>query len=77
MAITGNGNASKEQVEGMLQNLVWFKEFPTKYLDASDGLAVAVCHHFNMGNVFLTKLYRWGKFLKQNPDRIGNFFFLN
>lgn len=51
MAITGNGNASKEQVAGMLQNLLKLKEFPTKYLDASDGLAVAVCHHFNSGNL--------------------------
>ena len=49
MAITGNGNASKEQVAGMLQNLLTMKEFPTKYLDASDGLAVAVCHSFNLG----------------------------
>src|SRR5690606_24369636 len=40
MAITGNGNASKEQVAGMLQNLLNLKEFPTKYLDATDGLAV-------------------------------------
>ena len=48
MAITGNGNASKEQVAGMLQNLLEMKEFPTKYLDASDGLAVAVCHSFNL-----------------------------
>jgi len=71
MAITGNGNASKEQVAGMLQNLLGLKEFPTKYLDASDGLAVAVCHHFNMGNVAFDKNYTgWASFLKQNPDRI-------
>ena len=71
MAITGNGNASKEQVAGMLQNLLGLKEFPTKYLDASDGLAVAVCHHFNMGNVASDKNYTgWASFLKQNPDRI-------
>ena len=71
MAITGNGNASKEQVAGMLQNLLNLKEFPTKYLDASDGLAVAVCHHFNSGTIADTKSYsRWESFLKQNPDRL-------
>jgi crossover junction endodeoxyribonuclease RuvC len=71
MAITGNGNASKEQVAGMLQNLLNLKEFPTKYLDASDGLAVAVCHHFNSGTIMDTKSYSgWESFLKQNPDRL-------
>ena len=71
MAITGNGNASKEQVAGMLQNLLAMKEFPTKYLDASDGLAVAVCHHFNSGSLSTDKSYSgWDSFLKQNPDRI-------
>ena len=71
MAITGNGNASKEQVAGMLQNLLKLKEFPTKYLDASDGLAVAVCHHFNSGTIADTKSYTgWESFLKQNPGRL-------
>lgn len=71
MAITGNGNASKEQVAGMLKNLLNLKEFPTKYLDASDGLAVAVCHHFNSGTISGTKSFSgWESFLKQNPDRL-------
>lgn len=71
MAITGNGNASKEQVAGMLQNLLNLKNFPTKYLDASDGLAVAVCHHFNSGGVSAEKSYSgWAGFLQQNPDRL-------
>lgn len=70
MAITGNGNASKEQVAGMLKNLLNLKEFPTKSLDASDGLAVAVCHHFNSGNITAEKSYTgWDAFLKQNPER--------
>jgi crossover junction endodeoxyribonuclease RuvC len=72
MAITGNGNASKEQVAGMLQNLLKLTEFPTKYLDASDGLAVAVCHHFNSGSFVREKSYSgWASFLKQNPERLG------
>ena len=71
MAITGNGNTSKEQAAGMLKTLLNLKEFPTKYLDASDGLAVAVCHHFNSGNLVSDKNYSgWDSFLKQNPDRI-------
>ncbi|MFN6013286.1 MAG: crossover junction endodeoxyribonuclease RuvC, partial [Flavobacteriales bacterium] len=47
-SITGNGNASKEQVAAMLQKLLNFQDMP-KYLDATDGLAVAVCHHFSKG----------------------------
>ena len=50
MAITGNGNASKEQVAKMLQNLLAIKELP-KNLDSTDGLAAAVCHHFNKNHV--------------------------
>jgi len=71
MAITGNGNASKEQVAAMLKNLLGLKEFPTKYLDASDGLAVAVCHYFNSNKAEKSASYSsWDSFIKQNPDRI-------
>lgn len=72
MAITGNGNASKEQVAAMLKNLLHLKEFPTKYLDASDGLAVAVCHYFNSKNIQNDKksYSGWESFINQNPDRI-------
>ncbi|MXV37394.1 crossover junction endodeoxyribonuclease RuvC [Flavobacteriaceae bacterium Ap0902] len=69
MAITGNGNASKEQVAGMLQNLLKIKELPTN-LDATDGLAAAVCHHFNSGKITHGKSYTgWDAFVKQNPKR--------
>ena len=47
MSITGNGNASKEQVAKMLQNIFNFKKIP-KNLDSTDGLAVAVCHYYNL-----------------------------
>lgn len=47
-SVVGNGNASKEQVALMLQKLLSFPDMP-KYLDATDGLAVAVCHHFSKG----------------------------
>ena len=44
-SVTGSGNASKEQVAAMLKTLLNFKETP-EFLDATDGLAAAVCHHF-------------------------------
>lgn len=44
-SVTGNGNASKEQVAAMLKTLLKFDETP-HFLDATDGLAVAVCHAF-------------------------------
>lgn len=69
-AITGNGNASKEQVATMLQTLLQFKEMP-KYLDATDGLGVAVCHHFSkgIGEHNKTGAKNWASFVKNNPER--------
>lgn len=70
MAITGNGNASKEQVAKMLQQLLRFKELP-KNLDATDGLAVAVCHYFNGGKPEKSTNYSsWESFVKQNEKRV-------
>ena len=70
MAITGNGNASKEQVAKMLQSLLNLKELP-KNLDSTDGLAAAVCHFYNSGRVQIGKSYTgWSAFVKQNKGRI-------
>ena len=70
MAITGNGNASKEQVAKMLQSLLKLKTIP-KNLDATDGLAAAVCHFYNMGKVSVGKNYTgWASFVKQNKNRV-------
>lgn len=70
MAITGNGNASKEQVAKMLQNLLKIKVLP-KNLDATDGLAAAVCHFYNSGKITSGKNYTgWSAFVKQNGDRV-------
>jgi crossover junction endodeoxyribonuclease RuvC len=67
-AVTGNGNASKEQVAAMLARLLNFKEHEG-LLDATDALGVALCHHLNRGDN--TKSSKgWGNFLKENPDRI-------
>lgn len=70
MAITGNGNASKEQVAKMLQSTLKLKELP-KNLDSTDGLAAAVCHFYNMGKTSVGKSYSgWEAFVKQNEGRI-------
>lgn len=70
MAITGNGNASKEQVARMLQSVLKLKSLP-KNLDSTDGLAAAVCHFYNEGRVEVGKSYTgWEAFVKQNPDKI-------
>jgi len=70
MAITGNGNASKEQVAKMLQSLLNLKSLP-KNLDATDGLAAAVCHFYNSGKVTVGKSYSgWSAFVKQNEGRV-------
>jgi crossover junction endodeoxyribonuclease RuvC len=70
MAITGNGNASKEQVAKMLQKLLKIKTLP-KNLDATDGLAAAVCHYYNKDRISIGKSYSgWGAFVSQNPKKV-------
>ncbi len=70
MAITGNGNASKEQVAKMLQNLLSIKELP-KNLDSTDGLAAAVCHFYNSKTIESKNKYSgWSSFVKNNPTRL-------
>ncbi|HEU0126619.1 MAG TPA: crossover junction endodeoxyribonuclease RuvC, partial [Flavobacterium sp.] len=54
----------------MLQQLLGLKELPQN-LDSTDGLAAAVCHHFNSGKVVAGKSYSgWDAFVKQNEDRV-------
>lgn len=67
-SVTGNGNASKEQVAAMIQRLLDIKEAP-KLLDATDALAVALCHHYQGGNA-VPKSKSWGAFLTENPNRV-------
>lgn len=71
-SITGNGNADKEQVWKMLQRLLSLKEEP-QYFDATDALAVAVCHHFQDRPAMKTagRLKGWEEFLTKNPSRIN------
>jgi crossover junction endodeoxyribonuclease RuvC len=67
-SVTGNGNASKEQVAKMLMTLLAIKEMP-KLLDATDALAVALCHHFQKG-VTRSESKSWESFIRSNPARV-------
>lgn len=72
-SITGNGNADKDQVWSMLQRILTIKETP-EYLDASDALAVAICHHYQTNSLLPAtaagKSKGWEDFLRQNSHRI-------
>ena len=83
-SITGNGNADKEQVWKMLQRILLsmgtgrIYEKP-KHYDATDALAVAICHHFQSNDVAKSngikkkkgnKKISWGEFIKQHPDKL-------
>lgn len=71
-SITGNGNASKEQVSGMLNNILKQK-IESKYLDATDALAAAVCYFNQKGNPAFggTKYSGWDQFIKENPKKVN------
>jgi crossover junction endodeoxyribonuclease RuvC len=71
MSITGNGNASKEQVAGMLQR---FLRIPSEnmlpQMDATDGLAAAVCHFFQTNNPVAEKKYTgWKDYISKNKKK--------
>ena len=71
IAICGNGAASKEQVAMMIQKTLKV-ELDPKYLDATDALAIALCHHYQMSNPLagVGGKADWKKFLEDNPERI-------
>ncbi|HEY0680334.1 MAG TPA: crossover junction endodeoxyribonuclease RuvC [Chitinophagaceae bacterium] len=79
-AITGNGNADKEQVWKMLRNILFMPEKPAQF-DATDAVAVALCHYYETCSALLPapvagtpsngkKPKGWEAFLKENPTRI-------
>ena len=82
-AITGQGAASKEQVAAILKSMLKLEELP-KRLDATDGLAVAVCHHFQCSVIARvdpsplkkalgggrTASKSWTEFISSHPDRV-------
>ena len=70
LAITGEGSASKEQVATLLEKFLSIKEMPSK-LDATDGLAVALCHYYQKELPSSGTSYKnWNDFLKKNPGRV-------
>jgi crossover junction endodeoxyribonuclease RuvC len=72
MAITGNGQASKEQVAGMLQRMLHIpNENMLPQLDATDGLAAAFCHYLDSSRPQLEKSYsNWKDYIAKNPSKI-------
>ena len=72
-AVTGNGNADKDQVWKMLQHHLHFKAKP-KYYDATDALAVALCHHFQTSKAKVSgnkkQMKGWEDFIQNHPERI-------
>ena len=71
-SITGSGNSTKEQVAAMLKDLLKFSEIP-KYLDATDGLAAAVCHEYKSNSIIdanKNKGDNWESFIKNNPGKV-------
>lgn len=73
MAITGNGNASKEQVADMLRRMLHVeKEEMGKFLDATDALGAAYCHFLQMGKPETEHKYRsWADFANKNKEKIS------
>lgn len=72
MSITGSGGASKEQVAGMLQNILKIpKENMLPQMDATDGLAAALCHYYQSSRPLQNKAYSgWKDFIAKNPSKI-------
>ena len=70
-AVTGNGNASKEQVAAMLEQLLHIK-LSEKSLDSTDALGAAMCHFYQSTSLLggKKKYNDWGSFLKDNPDKV-------
>ena len=70
MSITGQGAASKEQVAAMLMNILKFNLAEFK-LDATDGLAAALCHFYQTNNPMQEKAFNsWKDFISKNPKRV-------
>ncbi len=72
MAITGNGQASKEQVADMLKRMLHIPESEMgPFMDATDALGAAYCHYLQMGRPSVDKSYSgWKDFIKKNPDKV-------
>ena len=71
LSITGQGSASKEQVAALLKSLLKIKEFPDSSLDATDGLAAALCHYYQKTNIGDGSSFKsWKDFMNKNPGKV-------
>lgn len=74
-SVTGNGNASKEQVAFMLEKILQV-ELSREFMDATDGIAIAICHHYHANSPASSSTSKkqkkggWGAFVSENPDRV-------
>ena len=76
-SVTGNGNASKEQVAFMLEKILKM-ELSKEFMDATDGVAIAICHHYHANSPATvagskskkTKKGGWDAFVVENPSRV-------
>ena len=76
MSVTGSGSASKEQVAYMLQSILK-QELQPEYLDATDAVAIAICHHYHATALPSAaskkkgaKKGAWSAFVSENPNRV-------
>ena len=75
ISVTGNGRASKEQVAGMINNILQLQDDSLPF-DATDAAAIALCYYYSDYSNFIpkeelhTSKNKWLKFVKENPDRI-------
>lgn len=71
MAITGQGSASKEQVAALLKSILKVKAFPDTTLDATDGLAAALCHYYQKSAIGDGQSFTsWKDFMNKNPRKV-------
>jgi crossover junction endodeoxyribonuclease RuvC len=76
-SVTGSGSASKEQVAYMLEKILKM-ELSKEFMDATDGIAIAICHHYHANSPAAvssstskkSKKGGWGAFVTENPGRV-------
>ena len=73
LAITGNGQASKEQVAEMLKRMLHIPDSEmVPFMDATDALGAAYCHYLQMGRPSLPSMYKgWKDYVLKNPEKIS------
>lgn len=71
MAITGRGDASKEQVKLLMEKTL-HQSFDAKFLDASDALAIAMCHFYQLTSPLTdtSSSRNWKSFVEAHPGRV-------